>query len=287
MATVLGISPYRDASAFALWARLVGIEGPRSADDAAQARGHMMEPGILLRMTAEIGLPGTAAHPVPRPLYPVLEKPRWRHATPDGLLYQTREHDGRTGQQLIPVGTLEAKALESDDGFGEPGTSDIRPDYLVQVLWQLACTTVPVGYLGLAHGYRMMGWGVYRVERDDAREAALVARVRSWWDSHVETLIPPPIDGTEATARALARAYRAVAGKTVEATPSDRQTIEQIRVLDEHLAERRERRRLLANQLRARMGDAVKLVDDRETLARYTTRKDGSRALTVTKRRKR
>lgn len=270
---ILGLSQvyYRDASVYDLWARIMGWPDLSRTYDDAQMRGFMLEPGILLRMSKELG-PDYYAIPNPD-RHPFEDDHPWRHVTPDGFL-------GRVNHGT--VATLECKAFDNNDGWGKPGTDEIRPDVAAQVMWQQSRWGCD-GYVGLAHGYGMNGWGVYRIPWDQRRCDKLATRVRRWWDRHIVGGWPPEIDGSEKTARAIGRVYRATVKRDITASVSDKALVQKIRAIDEHLAGIREKRHRLRNELRARMGVATRLVDGRRTLANYTQRPDGVRSLIVRK----
>lgn len=283
--TILGLSPYADASPWAIWARLMGHPAPRPEDTPAQARGRMMEPGILLRMSAELGLTV-----IPNALrwYPVeqgtvCDKPTgaWRHATPDGLLWGPTEP---WASERPPVAGAECKALRFLDGWGESGTDEVRTDYLAQVVWQMACCWLPAVYVGVFGTYHDE-WRLYRVDRDLDLERRITHQVEDWYDRHVARGVPPDLDDTQVAARALSQVYSDVTGERMQAEPTDRQLVAQLRTLEEHLAEKRARRQMLRNQLQLRMGTATHLLHGSDVIARLTqpSRRDGSRRLTIIK----
>lgn len=265
---VLGVSPYRNRSEFQLWSRLCGFPVEPSEDDGSMARGRMIEPGALKRLGQELGI-----RIRPNDVRWTLAAWESGHTTPDGIAWWKSQM----------TGCAEVKAFDDDKGWGEPGSSDVRIDVAVQCMWHMAGTETPVCHVGLAYGWRMNGWAIYRMERDLAREARLVARCRTWWNDHVGALVPPLVDDSEATAKAIALVYGAVTNERVEieATPADRQLLAMLRAIDEQLAPLQEARKAGRNVLRLRLAKAkaTHLVSQGRTLASWTTTNGTSRLL--------
>lgn len=85
--------------------------------------------------------------------------------------------------------------------------------YQVQVQHQLACTGASHGYLfGLIGGSDPQ---VRRIERNDRFITALIEQLGEFWHC-VLTRTPPPVDGSEATAAAIARLWPADTGAVVD-----------------------------------------------------------------------
>lgn len=283
--TILGLSPYADASPWALWARLCGHDVPSTPDTPAQARGRMMEPGILLRMQEETGILVTpnSERWYPTPAGTVCKPPgdAWCHATPDGLLW---EHASDELYDYAPLAGAECKALRFLDGWGEHGTDQVRTDYAAQVTWQMACTGLPRVYVG-AFGTYHDDWRMFVMNRDLELEAGIVSEVRAWWDRHVVGLTPPELDDTPAAARALSSVYGEVTRQEVQATIEDRELVRRLASVEAHLAEVKARRQRLRNEVQQRMGTATHLLHGSDAIARLTrpSRRDGSRRLTIIK----
>jgi hypothetical protein len=92
--------------------------------------------------------------------------------------------------------------------------------YLVQVLWQMVCVGVDRGDLA-AFGRVSSDWRVYTIPRRERVAAAMVSRVRDWYERHIVEGRPPPIDGSDACGRALALRHGQPSRDWVAATSAD------------------------------------------------------------------
>lgn len=99
---------------------------------------------------------------------------------------------------------LEEKWTERGDGYGEPGTDEVPDEVLCQVVQQMAVTGRSRAYVSVLFGGRRHG--IYVVNRDPVAEEALLEGIDEFWD-FVQRRIQPPVDGGDATLRALAAAY--------------------------------------------------------------------------------
>lgn len=80
------------------------------------------------------------------------------------------------------------------------------PDYyMIQLQHYLAVTGAPYGYIAvLIGGQRFL---YQRIERDDELIQYLVQIERNFWENHVIPRVPPPVDGTEASADLMDMLY--------------------------------------------------------------------------------
>lgn len=165
------------------------------------------------------------------------------HCTPDGLALDPDE-DG--------WGLVQVKAWSE---FDAAAWTDEPPLYVqVQVQTELAVTGLQWAYVAVLFGTQRLAR--FRVARNERFIAALVRAAREFW-AMVESQTEPPLDGSEATTRALARLHPNDDGSAVLLPPDA-----------DRLLERRERLASLAkrvddvksgidNQLRAWIGDAT------------------------------
>lgn len=253
VAAILGLSPW--ASPMQAWARLTGIV-PRydNTPDAAQRRGNLMEAALLAehgrvnRVAVERG-PGIDQPPLVAPA-----PHDWAHCRPDGT-YTT--DDG----QLVYVVEVKTTRSFDEDEWGDDGTADVPPHYAAQVVWQMGVMVLRgahvigtdlVAYCPMNDEIR-----TYHVPHDGQRFAALLRRVGAWREKHVIGGEPPPVDGSEATTRILARVYPGgVEKKAVDPTDADIATARRLRDVKAEIAALEAEEGLLANTLRERIGAA-------------------------------
>lgn len=150
--------------------------------------GHALEPLIAElyaeRTTHTLEQCGTIVHPVRT----------WQLATPDRLAHVI------TGARKV----VECKKAWDSNGWGEEGTDQVPPDYLVQVQWQLDVTGLYDADIAVLMGHR---FAIYSVRRDDELCAQLRDAAENFWRAHVLTKEPPPVDGSEGFKRYLSDKY--------------------------------------------------------------------------------
>lgn len=119
-------------------------------------------------------------------------------------------HLDRRGRVDGPMAGLECKSAMSTKGWGDPATVSVAdahevipPAYAIQVGHHLLCTGYTAVYVAALIGYR--DFRLYRVERDDAWLADLLADERDWWERHVVAGVPPDPDGSDAYRAFLSR----------------------------------------------------------------------------------
>jgi putative phage-type endonuclease len=234
-AAAVGLSQWE--SRVGLWAHKLGLIPPREPT-MPMILGQELEPLIARLYTEQTGI-------------------KVRRAT---QLRQHPEHafmlaslDRRAGRKPI-----ELKFSQRGDGYGEPGTDEVPDDVLVQVLHQLAVVDEPEGEVALLRPSRDE-LAIYVIRRDSSAEAAMIEEEAVFWD-HVLTRTEPPIDGSEATHRALAAIYPRDNGEAIEADQDARDlmlALRNARANEDAWHALREDREAL---LKAAIGDASRLV---------------------------
>jgi putative phage-type endonuclease len=181
-AAAIGLSQWQ--SPVGLWAEKLGLVPPQP-ENTSMRIGTELEPLIARMYTEATGV-------------------RIRRAN---NLRQHAEHpfmlasiDRRAGRKPI-----ELKFSARATGYGEPGTDEVPDDTLVQVLHQLAVLDEPEGEVALLKPGADTVL-LYRIQRSVEAEASIVEREAVFWD-HVQNRTEPPVDGSEATRRALAAMY--------------------------------------------------------------------------------
>ena len=190
VAAVLGISPYADATPFAVWARLTqGIQRPDAPELTA---GQYLERAVAdwYRDTMDVQLLPVSgqAHP---------EHP-WLSATPDR---EVHDGDFQTDSWL-----LECKTDRDRDAWGEPGTDQVPVHIAAQVQIQMACTGLARCDVAVLFKSRDE-FACYTVPRDQAVIDAIIAQLGSWYVVHVTGGVMPALDGGNAAAEYLRRRY--------------------------------------------------------------------------------
>lgn len=207
VAAVLGISPYADATPFAVWARIV--HGITRADAPELTAGTYLERAVAdwYLETMAAGIVGMGAA-VPHPGYD------WLSATPDRLV---SEDDGAT------TFLLECKTDRNRDAWGEPGTDQVPVHIAAQVQIQMAC--LGMNRCDVAVLFKALDqFAAYTVLRDDAVIDHIVKATGEWYARHIVNGVMPDLDGGNAAAQYLRQRYPGGAPLAV-ATDAQRQLV--------------------------------------------------------------
>lgn len=185
-AAILGVSPW--AGPIDVWRDKTGVAPLErlNPDDPPIWWGRKLEPLILERYTMATGRetyrPGLLRHPD----HPVLL------ANPDALVADVRRG-------------VEAKTARTAEGWGEEGTDQMPPAYLVQVIHYMAVTGFESWDCAVLIGASDLR--IYTVYRDEAFEREIVARLLEWWDRHVVKGEVPALDGSDGARRYVHARY--------------------------------------------------------------------------------
>lgn len=235
-AAILGVSEYRDAwSVYVEKAGLAPIE-EREADHLVI--GHLMEPVIASLYTRRTGR--------------LLEKPKGimvhpDHdciiANPDRLV--KGEHRGTE---------IKTAGLWTRGKWGEAGTDQVPPDYLIQCSQYMAVTGYPVWDVPvLFHGSR---FEIYVVPRDIDLERWMLDRLVAWWQRHIVGGIPPEIDGSDGCAKYLALRYPQNNAVMLPAPPEAEELAQRLAHLRGQMDVLDRESTQIENSLKAIIGDA-------------------------------
>jgi len=201
---ILGVSRY--ATRFDVWDRLVNGVDDEGEPNEAQSRGLRLEPRVLATYERETGR--TLERIPPHTLW---SRDRWATSTPDSLVVDDPDEG---------IVNLEVKTDRDASRWGPPATiarwddfarATVRPDYYLQTqhqMWTLELGATDLAVLLPGDDPFLPELRVYRVIRDEALVERMVARCSEFWDRHVATRLPPPIDHSEAAGRLLAQLYR-------------------------------------------------------------------------------
>lgn len=82
---------------------------------------------------------------------------------------------------------------DPDMQYGRAGTDQVPLYVLAQVCHQLyvAGPEYRTAYVAVLRGYDGVGFGLYKIKRDDALCESIAAKCVAWWDKYVVTQTPP------------------------------------------------------------------------------------------------
>ncbi|KXS31659.1 MAG: endonuclease [Candidatus Gallionella acididurans] len=196
-AVAVGISPYK--SPLELWLEKTNRQpAPDLSDNDAVFWGTTLE-HIIANVYAE----RTGAKV--RKLNSVLQHPDY--------LFMLANLDRLVQHPTDGSGILEVKTAGVNSAkFWEEGVPD---SYQCQVLHQLAVTGKQWCDVAVLIGGQ--DFRIYRVIRDDAKIADLIRREEQFWQCVIQD-IPPAVDGSESSGKALASMYPADKGEVLDCT---------------------------------------------------------------------
>ena len=188
---------YKNESAWTVYQRKVGEAPPDEDESEALEWGREMQPVVLRMFTKRTGINVEDLGPFTiqrHPDFPFIG------ATLDGLAYV----DGR-------------KAVVEAKNVGQYRAADWKDDLpplrvQIQTQQQMLAADAELAFVAACVGGNKLEWR--QLERNDRFLAALVKTLREFWTC-VETRTPPPVDGSAATARAIAALYPKDTGATV------------------------------------------------------------------------
>lgn len=198
---VLGVSKFR--TPFDVW--VDKVHGRAHFDTPDTRRGNHLEPGIASWWSEESGRAVEKADGIEHPKHP------WARCTPD--YYATTAE----GQPLI----LSIKSPRRSDGWGEPGSEAVPLEYYLQVQWELmiagALLRPATGEIvALIHGELAR----YPIAPNLDVQRGAFEKARDFWERHIVTKEPPPLDSGESVGPWLAKKFAAAPGKQfIQSTP--------------------------------------------------------------------
>lgn len=259
-AAILGLSPY--TSAFALWWHkhdtramladgVLPVEAPRSQRFQI---GHELEP-VLHRFFAAEQLPagwriGSGG------CWQARGALDWLRATPDRVLYDRAK--SRTPVAVVDFKTSAGHEFGADPGDGLP---EIPIQYRVQMLHQMACVGVQVGWLSVLTGD--MAVKHFRVT---AQPGEIDTVIDTAWafEQSLRGGTPPPVDGHDATTATLKHRYSHLEDVEVEIPPD---LAERYAAAVAAAKEAEKVKARAGNELLAVLGDARRAVCDGRKVA--------------------
>jgi predicted phage-related endonuclease len=242
ISAILGLNPWRNAIDVYL-AKLGLAQQPETQ---AMRLGNRLEPAIAEEYADLTGSKLVRGEEI-APLFPGIANV-WRGHT----IIEHRDHRFLIGTPDAIVPDAERGLEIKNAGFqgrewGRPGTDEIPRHYLLQCAWYMALT-------GLSHwdvavlfsGNRME---IYTVRRNAELESALLKVGADFWQRHVLTRMPPPIDASRSYTQYLAKKFREGTEQVVPSTPEAEQWAARLREAQEQRARCEQAEQLARNHL--------------------------------------
>lgn len=228
---------------WALWAQKSGLVEEDDLGDLEFVRwGNLLEPVVLRELGERAGVIAAVSGRLYRSTVHA-----WALATLDGEAF-TR-FDDATGVVTFPVECKTGGAWFADEwADGAP------PRYRLQCQWQMLVTGAPRVLLGCLLGGQRLVWSW--IERDEGTIAALAEAGADMW-RRVQENDPPPADGSEATSKALAKAYRTDDGDSVALPGELIEVSAELDAIKAQIKALEVREKAAENRVKAAMGGAA------------------------------
>ena len=264
---ILGLSPYK--TPLELWSELVSGEQPADRDLIHLRFGQHAESFIASEYERATDL-FTAVHS------PTLfhKKHGFMFGHVDRFVLETPDTPAVVDGTITAEKLLECKTSSpfSKNDWGEPGTDQVPPLYLVQCAWYMAITECRSADLAVLIGNS--DFRVYTIDRDLELEELILSHAQHFWQEHVIGQTPPtPINVQDASILFPKES----SGLTIEANES---LLESIRAYQDSFAKAQtistecERLKL---EILSYMGNAEKLTHAGKTLATWKCAKASNR----------
>jgi putative phage-type endonuclease len=146
--------------------------------------GNALEPVIANRYAEEEGVELVECETLVHPEH------NYALATPDRAI---------VGQPTLVE--IKCSGMRRSNDWGEPGSDKVPPHYLIQCQWQMlvasALAPQPIEDVHLAALFSGNRYEVYIIKADPELQSYLLSMAGKFWNQHVVTGEPPPIDGSE------------------------------------------------------------------------------------------
>ena len=246
VATILNLNPYK--SPYQLWLEKTGrVDPPDLSDNFAVKRGHDMEALVAKWFSEETGY---KVHRVNSTL------------TNENYPYLLGHIDRRI------VGKKEGLECKTANWrmaakFGDAGTDDVPPYYLLQCVVYMMLTGYNVWYLAADLGG---DFRIYRIEYDQELANHVANTTKEWWERHIINDEAPP-----ATDPAALDLQYPTGDPDVEAEASQdtRLIFDELVGVAAMLKDMKERDAAIRAKLKAAMGEATALVFEGQKLATW------------------
>ena len=264
---ILGLSPYK--TPLELWSELVSGDSPAHRDLMHLRYGQHTE-GFVAREYERVSKMFTVKH-----------EPTLFHKTHgymfghiDRFVLDTPDRPAVVDGVITAQSLLECKTSSafSKNDWGEPGTDQVPPLYLVQCAWYLAITECERADLAVLIGNS--DFRVYTMERDLELEGLLLSHAQHFWEEHVIGKIPPEVINTQDAAILFPKEVQDMSITASDAILKSIQDYKQVSAKSQALSDECERLKL---EILNFMGHAERLTHGSKTLATWKCAKASQR----------
>lgn len=193
-----------------------------------------------------------------------------RHATRDCIFFNA---DGIADACRL----FEGKTARTAEGWGEPGTDEVPPEYMLQVQHGMAVLGLEVADVAVLIGGS--DFRIYTVAADEELQSLLLEQEERFWVDHVLARVPPKAT----TPEDIRRMWRVSSGTKVTAEPNVAAAVVQAANVKATIKALEEYSEALAGAIQSQMQDAAELVSDEGDLLATWKNVNGIRRFNVAK----
>lgn len=264
---ILGLSPYK--TPLELWSELVSGDSPAHRDLLHLRYGQHTE-SFVAREYERVSQMFTVKH-----------EPTLFHKTHgymfghiDRFVLDTPDTPAVVDGVITAQSLLECKTSSafSKNDWGEPGTDQVPPLYLVQCAWYLAITECERADLAVLIGNSDLR--VYTIVRDLELEGLIISHAQNFWDEHVIGKMPPKPINTQDAAILFPKEVQDLSIQASDVVLKSVQDYKQVSAKSQALSDECERLKL---EILNFMGHAEKLTHGCKTLATWKCAKASKR----------
>lgn len=177
-----------------LWRRKTGKDGEQKTQHH-MTRGQYMEDGLMRWYASENGVEFIKPKTLTHPKYPYVVDSCDGLTFPKGTTIKAMKEHLKTGGGVQPLRCLEAKcsAFWKRDEWGEAGSDEVPPYYLVQSQWHLGAHMPQdlICDLPMDNGIQRTD---YQIHYDEELYLSLVTEAEKFWQDYVLANKEPPVD---------------------------------------------------------------------------------------------
>ena len=141
---------------------------------------------------------------------------------------------------------------------------EIPASYLCQVHHYLAVTGYEKAYIAVLIGGNKFVWK--EIERDEEFIEILIEREKEFWENHVLTHNPPPIDGSDAASALLKKMYPEDDGTAIMLTQDDETILDALEAINEEIKELESKKKEYENKIKMKLETASEAHSPRHKL---------------------
>ena len=148
---------------------------------------------------------------------------------------------------------IKTAGIHTASKFGEAGTDDVPPAYLIQMMWAISITAIPVWDLAVliaGQEYRE-----YQIKKNSELIGGLREAAEKFWVDNVMKKTPPLPEGTAREREAISRLYPDNIGEFRDATDEDLEWINLLRDARDEMDKLQVSKLTAENNIKLSIGD--------------------------------